>query len=120
MRLSSESELKQLLKNSHAKARNSSPVQTSNSKQIVSNDMERKKKIKGFNRQVSIKIRSYRHRFGDTFGVSEKYVVDAIVDRGILHDDSCKEINEEKSNHRQIKIKKSEAEKTIIILQEVE
>lgn len=119
MRLSSESELKQLLKNKHVKIRNNSPLQTPNSKPTSSNDMERKEKIKGFDGQVSIKIRSYRHRLGDPFGISEKYAIDAIVDRGILQDDSCKEISEKKSNHRQIKIKKSEQEKTVITIESI-
>jgi len=119
MRLSSESELKQLLKNKHVKVRNNSSVQASNRKQIIGNDLAGKKKIKGFDRQVSIKIRSYRHRLCDPFGISEKYAIDSIVDIGILQDDSCKEICEEKSNHRQIKIKKSESEKTVITIESV-
>ena len=106
MRLSS-SELKQLLKNSHAKVRNNPSVQTPNSKQTSSNDLAGKKKIKGFDGQVSIKIRSYRYRLGDPFGISEKYAIDAIVDRGILSNDSCKEISEAQSTHEQIKIKTS-------------
>ena len=120
MRLSSESEPKQLLKNKHVKVRNNSSLQTPNSKQTPGNDLERKEKIKGFDRQVSIKIRSYRHRIGDPFGISEKYAIDAIVDRGILKDDSCKEISEKESSHEQIKIKKSESEKTVITISKIE
>ena len=120
MRIKNEAQLKALIGKGHAKIRNSSPLPTTNSKQASGNDLERKEKIEGFDGQVSVKIRSYRHKFGDPFGISEKYVIDAIVDRGILSDDSCKEINEEKSNHQQIKIKKSESEKTIITIQSIE
>lgn len=119
MRLKNEAQLKQLISKGHAKVRNSSTVPTANRKQIISNDLAGKKKIKRFDGQVSIKIRSYRHRLGDPFGISEKYAIDAIVDRGILQDDSCKEINEEKSNHQQIKIKKSEKERTVIEIQSI-
>ncbi len=119
MRLSEE-QFKQMMKGSHAKVRDNITVPAPNSKPTSGNDMERKKKIKGFDGQVSVKIRSYRHRLSDPFGISEKYAIDAIVDRGILKDDSCKEICEEKSNHRQIKIKKSEAEKTIITIESIE
>jgi hypothetical protein len=119
MRIKNESELKKLIGKGSAKIRDNTTVQATNSKQIVGNDLAGKEKIKGFDGQVSIQIRSYRHRLGDPFGISEKYAVDAIVDRGILSDDSCKEINEEKSHHRQIKINKSENEKTIITIESI-
>jgi hypothetical protein len=72
-----------------------------------------------FDRPVSVHITSYRHRLADTFGCSEKYAIDAIVDRGILQDDSTKEINEKLSHQEQIKIPKSQEEETVIIITEI-
>ena len=89
-------------------------------KQATSTKPLAKKKVKGFDGQVSIIIRSYRHRLADTWGCSEKYLIDALVDRGILRDDSTKEISEEKSRHYQIKIPKSEKERTEIIIKSLE
>ena len=90
-----------------------------NNESITGNDMERADGIERFNRPVSVIIESRRHRLTDPWGCVEKYIIDSIVDRKILQDDSCKEICEEKSYHFQTKIPRSEEEKTIVKIKEV-
>ena len=75
-----------------------------------------KKEAKRFDGPVSIEIHSIRKRLTDSDGACTKYVIDAIVDRGILSDDSQDEINF--IHHFQEKIPKEEAEKTIIKITE--
>lgn len=72
-----------------------------------------KKEITGFNTPVNIKVISYRRVNHDTDGVSVKAVLDGIVLRGILTDDSAKQI---KSITFESRI--SEEEKTIIEIED--
>ena len=68
-----------------------------------------KKETKGSDSRVNIKVTSYRKRKHDPDGVSAKYVIDGLVRRGVLSDDSTQEI-------RQVTFKSiiSDEEKTII------
>jgi len=47
-----------------------------------------KKEVKGFDGQVCIYVHSRRHRLTDSDGACFKYTQDAIVDCGVLRDDS--------------------------------
>ena len=68
-----------------------------------------KKETKGSDSRVNIKVTSYRKRKHDPDGVSAKYVIDGLVRRGVLSDDSTQEV-------RQVTFKSiiSDEEKTII------
>jgi hypothetical protein len=71
-----------------------------------------------FDSQVSIRIDHFRVRLADPGGISEKAAIDGVVNRGILRDDSTKEIAEPIVNH-QHKVKNAEDEKTVITITEV-
>ena len=71
-----------------------------------------------FDAPVRISVHHYRHRLCDADGASIKAALDGIVQTGVLRDDSCKEIQE--IRHRQIKIPKSENEKTVFRIEAVE
>ena len=73
-----------------------------------------KEKTARFNRPVNVEVLCYRHRLTDPddSGGCFKYALDAVVDAGILRDDSCKEIHSFKK--RQEKIPKKEKEYTLI------
>ena len=51
-----------------------------------------KKKAKGLDTRVNIYVRSYRKAKHDPDGISAKAVIDGIVRRGILQDDSTNEV----------------------------
>jgi len=51
-----------------------------------------KKEAKGFDTRVNIKVISYRKRTHDPDGISVKAVLDGITRRGILTDDSTKQV----------------------------
>ncbi len=113
MRLSEE-ELKKILEKGHAKIRDCSSVCFADIKQNIGNESLGKKKIARFNRPVDIEICNYRHRLADRDGICSKYLIDGLVDCGILHDDTTKEIVGLKI--KQIKIPKQQCEKTIVII----
>lgn len=115
-----EKQLESILKNGHVKINKGNiSSRVANMEPSFGNKQVATKKDPRFDRQVNIIIRSYRHRECDPFGVSEKYIIDSIVDRGILQDDSKKQICEKTSYHEQIKIPKSEPERTEIEIKEV-
>ncbi len=74
-----------------------------------------KKGFKGFNSRVDITVTSYRKRNHDPDGISAKAVLDGLVRRQILRDDSTKEVNS-----ITFKSEISKEEKTIITLVEVD
>ena len=53
-----------------------------------------KKETKGSDSRVNIKVTSYRKRKHDPDGVSAKYVIDGLVRRGVLSDDSTQEVRQ--------------------------
>ncbi len=65
-----------------------------------------------FTSPVNIRVISYRNRNHDPDGISCKAVLDGIVRAGILADDSAKQVK--KISYESIIVKKGEAEKTII------
>ena len=69
------------------------------------------KKTEGLDSRVNILVISYRRRNHDPDGISAKAVIDGIVRRGILPDDSAKEVNEVR--FKSVIIEKGE-EKTVI------
>lgn len=71
-----------------------------------------------FDSPVCISVYHYRHRLCDPDGASVKAAIDGIVHTGVLRDDSCKEIQE--IRHKQIKIPKSEKEKTVFRIEAVD
>ena len=74
-----------------------------------------KKEFEGFNSRVDITVTSYRKRNHDPDGISAKAVLDGLVRRKILHDDSTKEVNS-----ITFKSEISKEEKTVITLVEVD
>ena len=70
-----------------------------------------KKKATGFNSLVNISITSYRKRKHDPDGISVKAVLDGIIRRGILTDDSTEQVKSVTFESVQ-----SKEEKTIIVI----
>jgi len=77
--------------------------------QNTRNESVAKKGIKGFTSPVHIRVISYRKLNHDTDGVSIKAILDGIVQRGILADDSAKQVKSVTFESR-----KSNEEKTVI------
>ncbi len=79
----------------------------------ISNESVAEKEAEGFDSLVNITVTSYRKRNHDPDGISIKAVLDGIVRRGILRDDSTKEVNK-------ITFKSliSKEEKTVITIEE--
>ena len=77
--------------------------------QDISDAAVDKEKAEGFSTLVNIRVISYRARKHDPDGVSVKAVLDGIVRRGILADDSTEQIKSITFESR-----KSKEEKTII------
>lgn len=73
---------------------NNNSLTAADVEQNTSNESMGAKKVKGFNSLVNIKITSYRKRKHDPDGPSIKFILDGLVQRQILVDDSTKEINE--------------------------
>lgn len=73
--------------------------------------------IECFDKKVVIAITDYRVRLADTDGVCEKFVIDAIVDCGILKDDSSKQVSQVIKN-APVKVKNLDEEKTVIEIYE--
>jgi len=97
--------------------KNNSPLSTTNMEQNISHAPVGEKEIKGLDSRVNIHVISYRRRNHDPDGISAKAVIDGIVRRGILPDDSTKEVNEVR--FKSIIIKGGEKEKTEIIIEDV-
>jgi len=86
-----------------------------NDKPGAGNEPLAEKEAPRFDRPVNILIESHVKRLRDPDGNFCKYFIDAIVDRGLLQDDSAQFVQE--IRHRQVK---SKEEKTVIILSEVQ
>ena len=82
--------------------------------QDISNAPMAKEDVAGFNSLVNIRVTSYRKRKHDPDGISVKAVLDGLVRRKILVDDSTSEVN--KVSFQSIIVKKGEPEKTIIVI----
>jgi hypothetical protein len=117
MRLKSEAELNKLLKNSHAKVRNSIRSQTPHVEQDPFDEAKRAYEIKAFDSPVIITVHSFRYRRADPEGLCFKHHLDCIVKAGILVDDSCEYVEEVR--FKQTKIKKPEEERTVISIQSI-
>jgi len=70
-----------------------------------------------FDTQVRITVISYRVRFTDSDNCCSKYAIDAIVEAGILRDDSPKYV--ESVTHLQVKVRTKAEEETRLIIEEV-
>jgi len=73
-----------------------------------------KKKVEGLSSSCNIYVFSRRHRLADVDGISAKAVLDGIVRRGLLPDDTTKEVKG--IFFTQEKIGKHEEEETIITI----
>jgi len=113
----SETDFKILMKNSHARIKNSTPSKTSHLESDFSHAVTGPNEIKAFDSPVNVLVHSYRYRLCDPDGISVKWALDAIVKAGILVDDKSENIKEVR--FRQTKISKFEEERTVIILEEV-
>ena len=74
------------------------------------------KEMPRFDSPVCIRITHYRYRLADVDGCSTKAALDALVTAEILAGDTTKEIEEVR--HFQIKIPKSEQERTVFEISE--
>jgi hypothetical protein len=72
----------------NGKINHKASLSSSNVEQIIEHKSMGAKKTARFNGPVSILINSRRKRLCDEAGISEKYVIDSLVDCGILLDDS--------------------------------
>ena len=75
------------------------------------------KETAGFAAQVSVHVASYRTRLCDIDGISVKAILDGIVHRGILQDDSPRFVKE--ITVSQVKVKNESDEKTVVTITEV-
>jgi Holliday junction resolvase RusA-like endonuclease len=113
----SESELNNLLKNSHAKVRGDIRIPVPNVEPSPSIKVKKPYEDEAFNSPVIITIHSFRYR-GDTDGIAAKWTIDAFVKAGILKDDSTKYVSEVR--YKTTKIKKPDEERTVVTIHEVE
>lgn len=114
MRLT-EQEFDDIIKRGYCKIiDDSAGLSTTNSQSSVGNGSERTNAAQAFNSPVSIHFHSRRHRLTDPDGAFTKWMLDAIVEAGILRDDSAKEI--QSITHSQEKIPKTEEEQTVITI----
>ena len=74
--------------------KNHIPVSVADLESSVGDESMAEKKAPRFDRPVSIHIHSKRKRLTDADGACSKYLIDAIIDAGILRDDSPKEVKE--------------------------
>ena len=72
--------------------------------------------MQAFDKAVDINIHSKRHRLTDADGLCAKWVVDSIVDAGILRDDSPRYVKS--VTFSQEKIGAKEPESTIVTISE--
>ena len=107
-----EEDLQRVL-SKRSKARNRTPVPTTNVEPDSSNGNLAKKKVARLDTPVSLLVHSFRHRLCDSDGLSAKAAIDGVVKAEIIEDDAPQFIEEVR--YRQTKIKKTEAEKTLLI-----
>ena len=115
-RLSSEQELKNFLKGSHAKISNNVQLPSSAIQPSTINESKKPYADEAFDTPVIITVHSFRYR-GDTDGPIVKWTLDSIVKSGLLADDTTKEVSE--IRYKTTIIKKSEEERTVITLEEI-
>lgn len=92
-----------------------SAVSSANMEQNISNESLAEKETQGLDSRFNIVITSYRKRKHDPDGISVKAVLDGLVRRGILTDDSTSEIN--KITFTSKICRKGEKEQTVIELE---
>lgn len=91
---------------------NRDPYTTSDSQPIEAITLDAKIQNGQFDKAVRIHIHSIRKRLTDTGGVSDKALIDGIVEAAVLSDDSAKEI-ESITNTQEV----GKEEKTIITIE---
>lgn len=114
----SEPEFKQMMKGSHAKIKDNVQSPAPNLERNFVHVPKKPYANQAFNKRVIITVHSFRHRLADPDGLCGKYHIDAIVDSGLLVNDTPEEIQEVR--FKQTKIKKTDAERTVVTLKEVE
>lgn len=73
---------------------NKAAIPVADMEQNISHERMGKKKTQGLDTRVNIHVISYRKAKHDPDGVSAKAVIDGIVRRGILQDDSTNEVRQ--------------------------
>ncbi len=96
---------------------NRATLSTTNVEPNTGDESVATKEFTGFNTLVNITVTSYRYRNHDPDGICFKAVLDGIVRRGILADDSTKEVK--KISYESIIIQRDQKEKTLITIEEV-
>jgi len=92
--------------------KNNIAVSTTDMEQNIGHECMGKEKATGLDTRVNIHVISYRKAKHDPDGISAKAVIDGIVRRGILQDDSTNEVR--KVTFESIICKSLEKEKTEI------
>ncbi len=105
------------MKDGKTTSRNHPPSSVTDMESGVGHEPVATQKIERFDTQVRITIRSVRKRLADPDGISGKAAIDGIVKAGILFDDSHHFVEE--IVHKQAKVVKGEAERTIIVVEEI-
>lgn len=104
--------------NACKKARGETSVPAPNVERPVRNAPLEKKKSSGLdsfgNRRVRVRVHSRRHRLCDSDGISGKAVLDGLVRRGVLEDDSPEFVEQVTFTQE-----KSIIEETVITLEEI-
>jgi len=93
---------------------NNITISSANLEQNISNASLAEEKAKRHDSRISIHVHSVRKRLTDPDGASAKAVIDGLVIKGLLFDDSAKFI--EKVTYSQRKTKKEENEVTFVTL----
>ena len=121
MRLTNE-QFETILRTGHCRIRQDScariPVPAADMEPGIVDEPRRPYAAQAFDSPVSIRIHSRRHRLTDSDGICGKWIIDAIVESGLLRDDSAQWVKEVRFS--QEKISGNEPETTLVEIREIE
>lgn len=75
---------------------------------------EKPRAFEAINERAVVTFTHYRRRLADPDGFATKWMLDGIVDLGLLRDDSANEIEEVR--HRQVKVEAWEQERVVVTI----
>jgi len=111
----SQKDIEQLPVEYQKQIRDQVAVSNPNMEQCISHATEKKNEVKKINPPVNIHVHSKRKSLADADGLCAKWVIDEIVDSGILPDDNPKNVHSVSFSQE-----KGEPEETIVTIEEVE
>ena len=100
------------------KRRNRVPSKATDMEQFACHESMAASQVPALSTRVDLQVVSFRVRICDPDGVSAKAAIDGCVHRGLLCDDSAKQIRE--IRYKQVKVKNSSEEKTLLIFTPIE